>query len=139
MFWQFVSARWRIFAPIAIAVVLIVLAVAFGLGASYGRSWADSEYLQEREERMNRIAVHEAKEKELALENERLKLENESKAEILRETDTANEARRAEEFQRLQDERKAKGEEIENATPAENLSGLCDDARKAGLKLSFCE
>ncbi len=117
----------------------IVLAVgAFWLGTAKGRDWADSEYLQEREERMNRIAVHEAREKELAQENERLKLENEARAEVLRETDTANEAKKAEEFQRLQDERKRKSDEIENASPGESLAGLCDDARRSGVALSFC-
>lgn len=126
--------------PLVIVIgVLILLGLAFWLGTSYGQSWADSKYLQEREERSKQIAVHEAKEKELAIENERLKLANEAAAEIQRQTDTANEAKRAQEFQRLQDERARKGQEIENATPAENFTALCADAKAAGLKLSFCE
>ena len=128
-----------IFSPffwMAAAVVLIV--IAFFAGSYWGRSVADSNYLQEREERIQQIAVHQANEKKLAEENDRLKAENELKAEALRQADTAAEAKRLQEFQKLQDARQAKGEEIENASPGESVAGLCDDARKAGLRLSFC-
>lgn len=118
---------------------ILLLLLAFWFGTRKGREWADSDYLRERDERMKVIAVHEENERRLAMENEKLRLENEAKAEILREIDSANEAKRAQDFQKSQDARKAKSEEIENASPGESVAGLCDDAKKAGLKLSFCE
>lgn len=121
-----------------ILMVFVVGGLMFWLGTAKGRDWAEDSYLAEREERMAAIAVHEAKAKELAAENEKLKAENDAKAEILRQADTAAEAKKAQEFQRLQDERDAKQNEIENADPQQSIAGLCDDAKRAGYTLSFC-
>lgn len=124
-----------------IAVVLILGSYVgvFWLGTIKAREWADSEYLQEREERTKQIAVHQAREKELYWENEKLKSENELKAQLLRDSDTAAEAKRASEFQKLRDKREQKYDEIQNADPDTSAAGLCKDAKAAGIKLSFCE
>lgn len=117
------------------AIVLLVLAsygFVFWLGTIKAREWADSDYLVEREERMKREAV-------LEQENEKLRLENEAKAEVLRTADTAAEAKRLQEFQKRQDERAKKSEEIKNATPEETASRLCADAKASEVKFSFCE
>lgn len=130
--------KWQVIGAIMLLVIGSYVLV-FWLGTRQGKEWSDSEYLADREERTKQIAVLESKEKELAQENEVLRKKHEAQAEMLRQTDTAAEAKRAQEFQKNQDERAKKGEEIENATPAENVNGLCADAKAAGLKLSFCE
>lgn len=133
------TVRDLVLSPVFWIVTALVLAGGmFWLGTSYGRSWADSEYLQEREERIKQIAVHQENEKRLYWENEKLKSENEIKAQLLRESDTAAEAQRASEFQRLRDERERKYDEIEHADPDTSIAGLCKDAQAAGIRLSFC-
>lgn len=121
-----------------IAVIVLILGSVFWLGTQQGRDWADSEYLQERDKRDKVIAAHEANERELAAENEVLRTQNEATAQILKQLDAANDVKKAETFARLQDERKKKEDEIQNATPGDSINGLCDDAKRAGFTLSFC-
>lgn len=135
---------WQKIAIAAVAGVAL-LALAFWLGTRQGRDWADSKYLQDRDAREQVIAEHERKaaehvaaEQQLAAQNDALKKQNEASAELLKQVDAANDVRKAETFTRLQEERKRKSDEIQNADPADSLSGLCDDAKRAGFTLSFC-
>lgn len=116
---------------IGLTVVAVLVFGAFWYGTQKAREWADSEYLQEREQRMRREAHLEA-------ENEKLRMHNEAQAQLFKQIDTANDVKKAEDFAKRQEERKRKEDEIQNADPAASLSGLCDDARSAGFKLSFC-
>lgn len=128
-------------------IILIVIAsyvFVFWLGTQKAREWADSEYLQERDKRMAEIAVleksaddHAKNESILATENSRLKMQNEATAEILKAND-AKIAGDAQKFVDLQKQRELKGDEIQNASGADSVAGLCADAKRAGFALSFC-
>lgn len=125
--------------------IALILGLVFWLGLTWGRSWADSEYLREREKRLAEIAVleksaddHAKNEQVLAEENNRLKMQNEATAEILKAND-AKIAGDAQKFVDLQKQRELKGNEIENTSGADSVAGLCADARRAGFNLSFCQ
>ena len=129
---------------IVIGGIALILGGVFWLGLSWGRSWADSEYLQQREENMKAIALaeksaddHAAKAAEFEKENNRLRAQNEATAEILKAND-ARIAGDAQKFVDLQKQRELKGDEIQNASGADSLAGLCADAKRSGFELSFC-
>jgi hypothetical protein len=128
----------------AIAGIALILGLVYWLGTRHGREWADSEYLQERDKRTAEIAVleksadqHAENERILADENNRLKIQNEAAAEILKAND-AKIAGDAQKFVDLQKQRELKGNEIQNASGADSVTGLCADAKRAGFNLSFC-
>jgi septal ring factor EnvC (AmiA/AmiB activator) len=130
---------------IFILIVLVFVALLLFLGSRLGRSWADSEYLQQRDENLKKIAVlqasadqHAQNEQTLAKENERLKAQNEATAEILKQND-AKIAGDAKKFEDLQNQREQKQNEIQNANDTDTRAGLCADAKSAGFNLSFCK
>lgn len=122
---------------ITLLVFIAILGIVFYLGSTKGREWADSEYLQERQKAVEEIAVHKANEQRLALENERIKTENEAKAELLLKND-AKIAGDIQKFTDLQKQREEKRNEIENASDNDTISGLCADAKSSGITFSFC-
>jgi hypothetical protein len=119
----------------AIGIVLIVFTVglllAFWFGTQKAAEWADSKYLQEREESTRMLAV-------IQDQNDKLRMHNDAQAQLFKQIDSASDVKKAEDFAKRQEERKQKENEIQNADPATSLSGLCNDARSAGFKLSFC-
>lgn len=131
--------------------VLVAITAVFGfifyLGFQFGHGWADSDYLQEREKIMGKIAesetrakVHEENETQLKAQNEILKKQNEATAEILK----ANDARikgDAQKFEELNRQRTAKLEEINADNDyASQIKGICRDYRESGFgELSFCK
>lgn len=124
--------------------IALILGLVFWAGWSWSRAWADSEYLQERDKRMAEIAVleksadqHAEKAEELAKENDRLKIQNEATAEILK-TNDAKIAGDAQKFVDLQKQRELKENEIQSSSGADSIAGLCADAKRAGFSLSFC-
>jgi len=124
---------------LTVAVLIIgSYAIVFWWGTKAAEGWAESAYLENRKKSEAIIAQHELNEKIMAAKNEELRLQNEAQAELLKTADSAADAKRIAEFQKLQDERKKKSDEIENANPGESLAGLCDDAKRAGIALSFC-
>jgi uncharacterized protein HemX len=131
---------------IVILVMLIIAAALIGLGTYLGHQWADSKFLQEREQRLQQMAVlqasadqHAANEQKLAAQNEQLKQQNEAAAEILAKND-AKIAGDAQKFaDDLKKQREQKENEIQNTSDADTRAGLCADAKSAGFNLSFCK
>lgn len=125
--------------------IALILGLVFWAGWSWSRSWADSEYLQQREENVKKMAALEASADEHAKkaadfekENNRLKMQNEATAEILKAND-AKIAGDAQKFVDLQKQRELKENEIQNTSGADSVAGLCADAKRAGFTLSFCQ
>lgn len=129
---------------LGLAIGFVVL--IFFLGVWQGRDWADSEYLQERDARMQKITVleNEAKEHQLRFtqilaQNEILKKQTEAAAETLRKFDASIRGDTAK-LENLIKTRNSKIEEINAETDyLKQIRGICDDYRVNGFgELSFC-
>lgn len=132
-----VVANWKA-VLIAFGIFVALLLIAFIWGSSKGREWADSKYLEEREKRIGQIAVLQDNEQKLAVENEKLRAQNEAQAEILTKNDAIL-AGDAKKFLELQKEREKKQNEIEDASDVDTILGVCNDAKRSGFDLSFCK
>lgn len=131
------SPRFKTVAAVAVlAVIAGVLAFTFWLGVRSGDGWAESRYLQERDERMKKIERLLESERQLGAENAFLRKENEAQAEILR----ANDARLALDAKKLDELRELRDEQIRTIDLDNNfdsqLCGLCSDYERAGFRLS---
>lgn len=129
---------------------IFILLVALSYAAVYwyagrrSRAQADSEYLQERDERMARIAVLESQEaqhlkneQQLAAENALLKKQNEMTADALKQQDEKLKTGHGAKLDELLKERDKKYDEIDaNSDYDAQLCGMCADFARAGFRLS---
>jgi len=132
-----VIANWKSIG-IGLLVLLVLFIIVYFWGAARGREVADSEYLQDREQRIGQIAVLKDEAFKLGIENEKLRAQNEAQAEILIKNDALI-AGDAKKFTQLQEERDKKENEIKDASDVDTKLGLCNDAKRAGFNLSFCK
>lgn len=112
-----------------------------------GYRWAKSNAEAERTKQDDRIAVltasgerHLANVTQLAAENALLKKQNEAKAEAITQADTDRERKSLADQAELDAERAAKNAEIDADQNFDSqLKATCDEYRRRGFKLSFCD
>lgn len=127
-------------------VIFVILAATFYLGFNFGHGWADSDYLEERQKRMEQIQeletrakVHEVYESKLLRENAVRKKQNEATAEILRSVDEKTRGD-VQKLEQLTKEREKQIDQINSDNDYLNqIRGICQDYKEAKFpELSFC-
>lgn len=129
-----------------IVIGLALLAGIFFLGESCGDSRAASKYRKQLEETMRKSAEHEAKAAEaikneavLAERNKILKETNEKQAALLTEHGSKELTRAANNLEAIQKEKQAKLDAIAKTPDEAQACQLCREAKRAGLRFTFCE
>jgi hypothetical protein len=125
------ESAWKHKGAIGICALFVIVAclLSFWVGTRKAKEWADSAYLQEREERGKKLVILEA-------QNEELKQQNEVQAEILRANDAKLKGD-AVKFTQLLEERNERIKNIDATNPDDQLCGLCADAARSGFPLSL--